>query len=79
MRRGVFDEVEAWRGLVRELGARGVGECTQIGDGGIEILVSEKGDEDRLLAALSLLDGVQRRKYKVTLGKGFVSNGLDFS
>ena len=77
MRRGVFDNAEAWRGLVREMAERGVGECTQVGDGGIEILVSEKGDEDRLLAALSLLDGLQRRKYKVTLRKGFVSNSLD--
>lgn len=74
-RKAGLDEEEAWLSLVRELDIRGIGECAELGDGGVEILVSEKGDEQRLLAVLSRFDGnrEQRRKYKVTLGDDLVS------
>lgn len=34
-----FDEKEAWRGVLKELYSRGVGDCRQMVDGAVEILV----------------------------------------
>ena len=71
--KGGFDELEAWKGVVREFDRRGVGECRVFGEGAVEILVSEKGDWERLVGILKLLPEEQRRKYKITLGVDYVS------
>ena len=74
--RGGFGEMEVWRSLVSNLDRRRVRECRKMVDGGIEILVSEKGDEGRLLEVLEGLEWEQRRKYRVTMGAEYVSTRL---
>jgi len=77
-RTGGVDEFEAWKGVVRELDRRGVGECRVFGQGAVDILVSEKEDLERLEEVLMLLPDEQRRKYKITLGIDYVSTRFLF-
>jgi len=62
-----MEEREAWREVIQELYDRGVWYCKQMVDGGVELLVSEKGDEERLLDVLGKMERDQSRKCKVVL------------
>lgn len=70
-------ENSEWKRFLRALYTRGVGECKEMVDGGVEVLVSEREDERRLVGVLGGMDSEQRRKCKVTFREIDVSSLFD--